>query len=72
MVWFAVRSNQNWRKQYARFEADITKYSLNVNECVDAVDEIFISVIVNSSQYTEMVIELAKKHFGNSYGGVLN
>ena len=72
MVWFAIRSNQEWRKQFVRFEADIARHSLQVEQCAENVDEIFISVITNSPHHSELVIGLAKKNFGNSYAGLID
>jgi hypothetical protein len=67
-----VRANQEWRKQYVRFEADIAQHSLKVDECAENVDEVFISVITKSPKHNELVIELAKKNFGKAYAGLID
>ena len=71
MISFAINSHSNWRKEFARFETELSKHKIKVTDCAPGSSEVLISVQTSKITENEIVVELAQKWFGAAYNGQL-
>lgn len=71
MTIFSINPYKNWRKDFARFERELSQHRITIWDCAVNYTEILIYVKTSHITEEEIVTELARKHFGLAYGGLL-
>jgi hypothetical protein len=71
MIAFVVHTYGDWEKDFVKFERELAKHKLKVNECVIGVEEILIGVSTKKYLERDLVAQLARKSFVVGYAGIL-
>lgn len=71
MIILSINIYTDWRKDFARFDAELQQRNIKITDCIDSSTEILIYVQTMTKDENELVTELARRHFGKAYGGLL-